>query len=91
MIGGTLPAVALEITRLAQSGAMEEALEASARLHDLWDLMASHGSLRVTATIAEHLGLVTAPSLPRPIRGLGGAEAERVADIVDRLGLGDQG
>ena len=91
VLGGTLPAPAIEIARAALTGDADKALAASERLRPVWDLMAEHGSLRVTAAIAEHLGLVAAPSLPRPIRGLAGADAHRVAEIVDRLELADRG
>lgn len=91
VIGGALPAPALKITRAALSGDADAALATSELLRPVWDLMAEHGSLRVTAAIAEYLGLVEAPSLPRPIRGLGGADAARVAETVDRLGFAVQG
>jgi 4-hydroxy-tetrahydrodipicolinate synthase len=57
-------------------------------LRPLWELFARHGgSLRVIAVIAEHLGLVAAPALPRPIRGLYGADRAEVVDVIERLGL----
>lgn len=60
----------------------------SERLAPLWNLFADYGgSLRVVAAIAEHLGLVTRPSLPLPIRGLSDAQRARVAEVVTELGL----
>ncbi|MDN5908033.1 MAG: dihydrodipicolinate synthase family protein [Brevibacterium sp.] len=87
-VGGTLPRPMLEITRAALNGEAERALELSAGLQPLWDLFAEFGgSLRVCAAIAEHLGLVAAPSLPLPILGLTGAQRQRVAEVVNTLGL----
>ncbi|WP_232344765.1 dihydrodipicolinate synthase family protein [Actinoplanes awajinensis] len=87
-IGGTLPGPVVAITRAVQSGDLAGAAAESARLQPLWDLFGKHrGALRVIGTIAEHLGLVSAPSLPRPIRGLSGADRAEVIAIVTRLGL----
>lgn len=86
VVGGTLPQPALTITRAAQSHDTAAAVAESARLQPLWDLFAKHGgSLRVIAVVAEHLGLVPAPALPRPIRGLSEADRAEVVDVVERL------
>ncbi|MEJ6488788.1 dihydrodipicolinate synthase family protein [Leucobacter sp. USCH14] len=86
-IAGTLPEPAIRITRAARSGDRAGALRASQDLQPLWNLFASMGgSLRVTATIAELLGLVASPSLPRPILGLSPSQRAEVADVLDRLG-----
>lgn len=88
VLGGTLPAPALAITRAAQAGRGADAVAASEQLSPLWDLYAEFGgSLRVVAAIAEYLGLARPSSLPLPIRGLSDAQRGRVADLVDRLGL----
>lgn len=88
-VGGTIPRAMLAIARPA-AGGDESALTRSARLQPLWDLFAAHGgSARVTSAIAEHLGLVTAPSLPRPLLGLAAAAQEDVARVVDELQLFD--
>ena len=87
VIGGTLPALSLTITRAAQAGDTAAADAESQRLQPLWEMFAAHGSLRVTATIAEHLGLVPPASLPRPIRGLKVAARTRVAQLVEDLDL----
>jgi len=87
VIGGTLPTPALTITRAALSGDHAAASAESARLEPLWTLFAKHGSYRVTAAIAEHLGLVAADCLPRPVQGLGVAARARVARLVDELHL----
>lgn len=89
VIGGLLPEPALAITRGALAGdaaGHEAAAAASARLEPLWQLFREHGSLRVTAALAEHLGLATAPSLPLPLRGLDAAARARVASFAHTLG-----
>ncbi|MDI2097840.1 dihydrodipicolinate synthase family protein [Ruicaihuangia caeni] len=88
VIAGTLPEPALAITRAAQAGRADEAAALSARLAPLWELFAEHGSLRVTAAIAEHLDLARPYCLPLPIKGLGDADRRRVARVVEELGLG---
>ncbi|MEU1899551.1 dihydrodipicolinate synthase family protein [Nocardiopsis dassonvillei] len=87
VVGGTLPAAALPLVRAALGGDAEGAAAESERLRPLWELFASHGSLRVVAAIAEHLGLVAPRCLPRPVLGLPAAERERVARVVGQLGL----
>ena len=88
VIGGTLPEPALRITRAAQAGHAGDAVAESERLAPLWALFAEYGgSLRVTAAIAEHLGLAPQRCLPLPIQGLTGEQRARVADVVDQLGL----
>lgn len=88
VIGGTLPEPALTITRAAQAGHAGDAVAESERLAPLWALFAEYGgSLRVTAAIAEHLGLAPQQCLPLPIQGLTGEQRARVADVVDQLGL----
>lgn len=87
VIGGTVPTPALALTRAAQAGDATHAQELSDRLQPLWDLFARHGSLRVTAAIAEHLGLVSDGSLPRPIRGLDESDRVAVGRACRALGL----
>lgn len=86
-VGGTIPRAISAIARPALAGRTDDALAASSRLAPLWDLVAEHGSLRVAAAIAEHLDLVAAPCLPRPLRGLRSADRERVVAVADQLGL----
>ncbi|GAB2550545.1 dihydrodipicolinate synthase family protein [Leucobacter ruminantium] len=88
VIGGTLPGAALGITRAAQAGRAAEAVAESKRLAPLWGLFSEFGgSLRVTAAIAEHLGLAPRNCLPLPIQGLTEAQRDRVAAVVGELGL----
>jgi 4-hydroxy-tetrahydrodipicolinate synthase len=88
VIGGTLPEPALTITRAAQAGHAGDAVAESERLAPLWALFAEYGgSLRVTAAIAEHLGLAPRQCLPLPIQGLTEPQRAQVATVVDQLGL----
>jgi len=89
VIGGILPAPALALTRSALSGDHAAASAQSARLESLWQLFTEHGSYRVTAAIAEHLGLVAHDSLPRPVRGLDRSARSRVAEVLRDLHLAD--
>ena len=87
-VGGTIPEPMLEITRAAELGNAQLARELSAELQPLWDLFTEFGgSLRVTAAIAEHLGLVGADTLPLPVRDLDAAAKRKVAEVVDNLDL----
>ncbi|GAA2095188.1 dihydrodipicolinate synthase family protein [Brevibacterium salitolerans] len=89
VVGGTLPELALEITRAAQRGDAAEAAAASARMSPLWELFTEFGgSIRVIAAIAEHLGLAPRKCLPLPLQGLTEAQRRRVAEVVEALGLG---
>lgn len=88
-IAGVLPTPARDLTTAALRGDADAAVAASDRLAPLWTLFAEHGSLRVTAAIAEHLGLVAADSLPRPVRGLDRPSRTRVAQIIDGLELAE--
>lgn len=88
-IGGTLPDLAMAITRAAQQGRVVDAVSESDRLAPLWELFAEfRGSLRVIAAITEQLGIAPPQCLPLPIQGLRDAERARVAVVVDTLGLG---
>jgi len=86
-VAGTLPEPALRIMRAVREGRSEEAASESARLAPLWSLFAEHGSLRVIAATAEHLGLAPQNCLPLPVRGLEAEERRQVAAAVESLGL----
>lgn len=87
-IGGTLPALAMGITKAAREGPFPDALAESDRLAPLWELFTEFGgSIRAIAAVAEHLGLAPNASLPRPIRGLTENQRERVAGGMNALGL----
>lgn len=85
---GTLPASAVALARAAFSGDAEEARRLSSELQPLWDAFSQHGSLRVIAAVAEHLGLVRPRSLPLPILGLDDAVRARLHAVLADLGLG---
>lgn len=68
VIGGLFPQTALAIMREAQSGNIRETMRLSDQLAPLWELFLQYGSLRVTATAAELLGLVAIPCLPLPVK-----------------------
>jgi 4-hydroxy-tetrahydrodipicolinate synthase len=87
-IAGTLPALAMGITRATRDGRFSDAAAESRRLAPLWELFAEYGgSIRVVAAIAEHLGLAPKTSLPLPIQGLTEDQRDRVAGVIDALGL----
>lgn len=87
VIGGTLPELAVKLTRLVQNGDANEGTKESVRLAPLWELNAEFGSLRVVAAIAEYLGLTPEKCLPLPIQGLNEQQRARVKTVVDQLGL----
>ncbi len=88
VIGGTLPALAMRITRAALEGRVSEAAAESERLAPLWKLFAEFGgSLRVVAAIAEQMGLASQSCLPLPLQGLTEKQRARVSRIVDELAL----
>lgn len=87
VVAGTVPEPALAITRAAQAGDAATAVAESERLQPLWELFTRHGSLRVVSAIAELLGLVGHPNLPRPLRGLPDDDRAAVAGVVEQLGL----
>lgn len=85
-LAGTLPAPCLAVLRAAQRGDHEGAAKLSDRLAPVWALFRAHGSLRVVSTIAEILGLVESPNLPRPVQGLGEQDRASVTRALDRIG-----
>jgi 4-hydroxy-tetrahydrodipicolinate synthase len=88
VIGGTLPGLALRITRAAQAGDAAAAGAESERLAPLWRLFTDYGgSLRVVAAIAELLGLAPENCLPLPIQGLTAPQRARVAAVLNELNL----
>lgn len=70
VLGGTLPRTAASLTRdavAADEALRDRARDATARLEPLWAMMRAHGSLRVMAAVAAHLGLADVDCLPRPL------------------------
>lgn len=70
------------------AGQGDQALEASAALEPVWALFRSFGSLRVVATMAEVLGFVEAPCLPRPLQSLDVEGRAKVQEALRLSGLG---
>ncbi|SDQ03134.1 dihydrodipicolinate synthase family protein [Arthrobacter crystallopoietes] len=87
VIAGVLPGTAKVIADHALAGRGDLAWEASTNLRPVWSLFRRYGSLRVTAAIAEHLGLLSSPSLPLPLHGLDSEGRLKVADAIRRCGL----
>ncbi|MFF2318104.1 dihydrodipicolinate synthase family protein [Arthrobacter sp. NPDC058097] len=94
VVGGLFPKTARVIVDLARAseaarpGKGDLALEASAALEPVWVLFREYGSLRVAATMAEVLGFVEAPCLPRPLKSLAGQDRIRVEEALQLSGLG---
>lgn len=87
VVAGVLPEQAKTIVDHAAAGRRDLALEASAELELLWSLFRAYGSLRVTAALAEDLGLVPSGALPRPLRGLDSEGRSKVAEAIRLIGL----
>ncbi|UYF98892.1 dihydrodipicolinate synthase family protein [Halomonas sp. GD1P12] len=86
VLGGLFPERAMAIIRAARSGDRETALTLSSELEPFWALYREHGgSLRVTATVAEVLGVVSRPSLPMPLKTLQGEARRQVEQVIERL------
>lgn len=87
VIAGVLPHRAKIITDHAVAGRRDLALEASAELEPIWSLFRTYGSLRVTAALAEDLGLVPSSALPLPLRGLDPEGRAKVVHAIGQIGL----
>lgn len=87
VIGGILPRQAREIADHALAGRRDDATAASAALEPVWSLYRTYGSLRVTAALAEDLGLIPSAALPLPLRGLDPDGRSRVAEAIRQCRL----
>lgn len=87
VLGGLFPETALALVRAAQAGDGSEVLRQSERLQPLWALFKQYGSLRVMATAARLMGLVTSPTLPLPLQPLNDAGCQQLAKLLDTLEL----
>ncbi|PNH83966.1 dihydrodipicolinate synthase family protein [Arthrobacter sp. AFG20] len=91
VIAGLFPKTArviVDLARTRRTGQGDLALEASAALEPVWALFRTYGSLRVAATMAEVLGSVESPCLPRPLKSLDGEGLARVQEALRLSGLG---
>lgn len=87
VLGGLFPETALALVRAAQAGDGSEVLRQSERLQPLWALFKQYGSLRVMATAARLMGLVTSPALPLPLQPLNDAGCQQLAKLLHELAL----
>ncbi len=87
VLGGLFPETALALVRAAQAGDGSEVLRQSERLQPLWALFKQYGSLRVMASAARLMGLVTSPALPLPLQPLNDAGCQQLAKLLDTLEL----
>lgn len=85
VLAGTLPGPCRSIVDAVGRGDDEGAREISAGLTPIWQLFGAHGSYRVVSGLAEELGLVTHPSLPRPVLGLDPSGRSALCEAVATL------
>jgi len=87
VLGGLFPEAALAIVRAAQAGDDTEAVRQSERLQPLWAQFKQYGSLRVMATAAGLMGLVTPAALPLPLKPLDDVGCQHLSLLLDELAL----
>ncbi|GAA3278747.1 dihydrodipicolinate synthase family protein [Paenarthrobacter aurescens] len=87
VIAGVLPRHARTLVDHAIAGRRDLALADSEALEPLWSLFRTYGSLRVTAALAEDLGVVPSSALPLPLRGLDSRGREKVAEAIGQCNL----
>ncbi len=87
VIAGVLPHQAKTLVDHALAGRHELALKASAELEPVWSLFRTYGGLRVTAALAEDLGIVRSSALPPPLRGLDTEGRDKVSQAIRQIRL----
>lgn len=85
VLAGTLPGPCQRILTAATTGDSDTALALSASLAPLWALFDEHGSYRVVSALAEELGLVAHPNLPRPVLALPPRGRARLREVLPSL------
>jgi 4-hydroxy-tetrahydrodipicolinate synthase len=85
VLAGTLPEACQGIVDAANASQPARVTELSHQLNPLWDLFRKHGSYRVTSALAEELGLVAHPNLPRPVLGLDDTGRDQVRAALTAL------
>ena len=85
VLGGTLPEACQAIVDAAKAGDKTRVTELANQLNPLWDLFGEHGSYRATSALAEELGLVAHPNLPRPVLGLDNTGRNQVRAVLRAL------
>jgi 4-hydroxy-tetrahydrodipicolinate synthase len=84
--GGLFPDPCRRIVRAIEDGNATEARSLNARLQPLWSLFVEFGSLRVIYSAVSILG-ISQRTPPRPILPLSRADHDRIAQVLDALGL----
>ena len=87
VLGGLFPETALALVRAAQAGDASEVERQSELLQPLWVMFKQYGSLRVMATAARLMGLVTYPALPLPLQPLDEVGFQHLSLLLDELAL----
>ncbi|MBP8173457.1 MAG: dihydrodipicolinate synthase family protein [Aeromonadaceae bacterium] len=87
VLGGLFPETALALVRAAQAGDASEVERQSELLQPLWVMFKQYGSLRVMATAARLMGLVTYPALPLPLQPLDEVGCQHLSLLLDELAL----
>ncbi|TQL40821.1 4-hydroxy-tetrahydrodipicolinate synthase [Leucobacter komagatae] len=87
VLAGVLPRECQALTLAARAGDSVTAHAISARFAPLWELFATHGSLRVVTAVAEVLGLIGSGSLPHPVRGLDAVGRRAVLRALEAAGV----
>ena len=85
VLAGVLPRTCLAIVAAARADRPDRALELSRLLQPLWSLFDGYSSYRVVSALAEELGLVRHPNLPRPVLGLDDAGRAQLRETLSRL------
>ena len=83
-VGGVLPKTLKTLADAAQANDTERLKQLEPAIQPLWDLIKTHGGLRVSDTIARHYGLITT-DLPLPLRPLSGAARHSVIAALEAV------
>lgn len=88
VLGGLFPKTVSALIKVSASAGPEEAINASAKYQELWDLFAKHnGGLRVMACAAEILGYTEKNCLPKPLLSLEGDDRIELEVVLKKLSL----
>ncbi|MGP9782276.1 dihydrodipicolinate synthase family protein [Glutamicibacter sp. AOP12-B1-11] len=87
VLAGTLPELALRISKPASESDHERALAESGQLASLWEFYtACGGSARAIAGLARELGMVSDSALPAPLHNLSEELRTRARELLRELG-----
>lgn len=88
--GGLFPTVIQNIIQNIIKGNLEAAIQQSEALEPIWAIIAKyHGSVRCMAAMAEILGLVQTPCLPKPLKEMNSEDKHNLKYIMQQLHLMD--